>query len=162
MPFIAWWPGRIASGNESNAPAITLDVMPTLLSLAGVKTPADRPFDGVDLSTLLLEGKAPTARPLFWASLSNNGSRSEAMRDGPWKLVVNHPKAKPGTFDNERVELYRLDRDPRETNDIAKSKPERAQAMLARLKAWYADTQRTATSQPGGWLNRATDANKAK
>jgi len=162
VPCIAWWPGRIASGAENNSPTITLDVMPTLLSLAGVKSPADRPLDGVDLSMLLLEGKAPTSRPLFWASLGNNGSRNEAMRDGPWKLVVNHPKAKPGTFNNEQVELYRLDRDPSETNDLAQSEPEQADIMLTRLKAWYADTQRTATPQPGGWLNSAADGSNSK
>ena len=151
VPFIAWWPGRITPGASSAAPAITLDVMPTLLALAGVSPSTERPLDGVDLSNLLLKGEAPPARPLYWASLGNNGSRSEAMRDGPWKLVVNHPKAKPGSFDNEKVELYRLDQDPSEKNDLAASEPEQTQALLARLKAWYADTQRTATPQVGGW-----------
>ena len=151
VPFVAWWPGRIAPGTESDAPAITLDIMPTLLSLAGVAPSRERPLDGVDLSALLLKGEAPKARPLFWASLSNNGARSEAMRDGPWKLVVNHPKAKPGSFENEKVELYRLDRDPSEKTDLAAQEPEQTAALLARLKAWYADTQRTATPQEGGW-----------
>jgi arylsulfatase A len=151
VPCIAWWPGKIQAGSVSNAPTITLDVMPTLLSLAGLQPPADRPLDGVDLSTLLLHGKAPPERPLFWASLSNGGDRAEAMRDGPWKLVVNHPKARKGSFENEQVELYRLDQDPSEKNDLAANETELAAAMLARLKAWYADTQRTATPQSGGW-----------
>ena len=151
VPFIAWWPGKIAPGGESSTPAITLDLMPTLLALAGVKPSAERPLDGVDLSGLLLGGKTPPARPLFWAALSNNGARQEAMRDGPWKLVVNHPDAKPGSFAHEQVELYRLDQDPSEKTDLAKSAPDQAAALLLRLKAWYADTQRTATPQPGGW-----------
>ena len=151
VPFIAWWPGKIEAGSESDAPAITLDIMPTLLSLAGVEPPADRPLDGVDLSPLLLHGKVPRERPLFWASLGNGGNRAEAMRDGPWKLVVNHPKARKGSFENEQVELYRLDQDPSEKTDLAGEQPDRAAAMLKRLKAWYADTQRTATPQLGGW-----------
>ena len=73
------------------------------------------------------------------------------MRDGPWKLVVNHPKARKGSFENERVELYRLDQDPSEKTNLARAEPDRADAMLTRLKAWYNDTQRTATPQPGGW-----------
>ena len=151
VPFIAWWPGRITPGASNDTPTITLDVMPTLLALAGVTPSAERPVDGVDLSNLLLQGEAPSPRPLYWASLGNSGSRNEAMRDGPWKLVVNHPKAKPGSFDNEQVELYHLDQDPAEKNDLAASEPEQAKALLARLKAWYADTQRTATPQTGGW-----------
>jgi arylsulfatase A-like enzyme len=151
VPFIAWWPGKIAAGTSSDAPAITLDIMPTLLSLAGIEPPKERPLDGVDLSPLLLEGEPLPDRPLYWASLSNRGGRAEAMRNGPWKLVVQHPKSAPGSFENETVELYRLDRDPSEEQDLAKEQPDRAAAMLKQLKAWYADTQRTATPQPGGW-----------
>jgi arylsulfatase A-like enzyme len=151
VPFIAWWPGKIKAGSENDAPAITLDIMPTLLSLAGLEPLGDRPLDGVDLAPLLLHGKVARERPLFWASLGNGGNRAEAMRDGPWKLVVNHPKARKGSFENEQVELYRLDQDPSEKTDLAGERPDRAAAMLTRLKAWYANTQRTATPQPGGW-----------
>ena len=151
VPFIAWWPGRIVAGTECAMPGITLDVMPTLLSLAGVEASEARPLDGVDLSPVLLGKGVIDPRPLYWASLGNNGSRAESMREGPWKLVVNHPKAKPGSFENEQVELYRLDRDPGETQDLAKSEPEKSGELLAKLKAWYADTQGTATPQDRGW-----------
>jgi len=153
VPAIAWWPGRIKPGSVSNEPLISLDVMPTLLKLAEAPLP-EQPLDGVDLSPVLLEQKPLTPRPLYWASLSNNGGRSEALRDGEWKLVVNHPKAKPGTFENESVELYHLKTDPGEQTNIAARHPERAAAMLKQLKTWYADTQATATKQPGGWLER--------
>ena len=154
VPAIAWWPGRIQGDTKSDTPAISIDVMPTILALAGVEAPNQRPLDGVDLSPVLLKQQPLPARPLFWASMSNNGARSEAMREGPWKLVVNHPKAKPGTFDNEKVALYRLDTDPSEASDLAARQPERTADMLQRLKAWFADTQKTATPQPGGWLQQ--------
>lgn len=88
--------------------------MPTVLALVGVTPSAERPLEAVNLSNLLLKGESPPVRPLCLASLSNNGSPNEAVRDGPWKLVVNHPKAMPGRFENEKVELYRLDQDPSE------------------------------------------------
>lgn len=151
VPFISWWPGRIAAGTSSADPAITLDVMPTLLSLAGVASPSTRPLDGVDLSPILLRGETLSSRPLFWASLGNGGNRSEALREGDWKLVVQHPKAAPGSFENETVELYHLQNDPSEQNDVAGTHPERVGKMLEQLKHWYAETQRTATPQQGGW-----------
>ena len=151
VPFVAWWPGKIQPGSESDQLSITLDVMPTLLSLAGVEWDSRRVPDGKDLSTLLLDRKELDSRALFWASLSNRGQRSEAMREGPWKLVVQHRNASPGSFDNESVELYRLDTDPSETMDVANAVPARAQSMLARLKQWYAETQQDATAQSGGW-----------
>ncbi len=150
-PAIAWWPGTISAGAVSEEPLISIDVMPTLLALAGVASP-DRPLDGVDFSPVVLRDESLPSRPLYWASLSNGGARSEAMRDGEWKLVVQHPKAKPGTFENEKVELYHLAIDPQEEHDVAEQRPERAALMLAQLKSWYADTQATATPQPGGWL----------
>lgn len=156
VPAIAWWPGKIKAGTSSETPAISIDVMPTLLALAKVKVPEERSLDGVDLSPLLLKQQAVTPRPLFWASLSNSGKRSEAMRQGPWKLVVQHPKAKPGTFENEKIELYRLDQDPGEKQNRVKQEPQQAAAMLKQLKDWYQDTQSTATPQPGGWLSKGT------
>lgn len=151
VPFIAWWPGRIEPNTTNDTPAITLDVMPTLIALSGAALSGQRPLDGVDLSPLLLQGESLPKRPLYWASLSNNGSRSEAMREGGWKIVVQHPKAEPGSFDNETVELYRLDQDGAEQTDLKSQEPQRAAAMLNQLKRWYADTQRSATAQPGGW-----------
>jgi arylsulfatase A-like enzyme len=151
VPLIAWWPGRIAAGSQSDDPAISLDIMPTLLSLAGIAAAADRPLDGFDLTPRLLGDEPLPARPLFWASLSNQGQRNEAVRLGPWKLVVNHPQAKPGSFDNAQLELYRLDQDPSEQHDLAASYPDQAQRLRNLLQGWYADTQRTATPQQGGW-----------
>jgi hypothetical protein len=50
------------------------------------------------------------------------------------------------------VELHRLDQDPSEKTDLSGEEPDRASAMQSRLRAWYADTQKNATHQVGGWL----------
>ncbi len=153
VPAIAWWPGKIKPGTSTDALSITLDVMPSILSVAGIEKPKNRSLDGIDLSPVIFDQKKDLqSRPLYWASLSNNGARSEALRDGPWKLVVQHPKAKPGTFANEQVELFRLDKDISENINLAAEEPKRAADMLKQIKAWYADTQKTATPQPGGWI----------
>ena len=151
VPAIAWWPGRIEAGGVSDETLISIDIMPTLLDLAGAEAPT-RALDGVDFSSVFLRGESLKPRAFYWASLSNNGRRSEAMRDGVWKLVVQHPKAKPGTFDNGVVQLFNLDTDPSEKTDLAFRESKRAVKMSKQLKAWYADTQMTATKQPGGWL----------
>ncbi|MCD0458051.1 sulfatase-like hydrolase/transferase [Roseiconus lacunae] len=151
VPAFAWWPGRIQAGTHSDECLISLDVMPTLLAVAGVAPEGGRKLDGVDLSPVLFAQQTLPSRKLFWASLSNRGQRSEAMRHGPWKLVVQHPKADPGTFENEHAELYHLGNDPAEEIDVAKREPERTKRMLEELKTWYAETQQSATEQPGGW-----------
>lgn len=150
VPAIAWWPSRVRPRSTSNQPLISLDVMPTILSLAGIST-AEMHLDGVDFSSIVLQETELPRRPLYWASLSNNGQRAEAMRKGPWKLVVKHPKAKPGTFENPRLELFRLDRDPGEKRNLAESDPHRATQMQKELRAWYAEATANATPQLGGW-----------
>lgn len=150
VPAIAWWPGHIKPGSVSDEPLISLDVMPTILSLAGILS-EDKDLDGIDFSPLFLDQKQLPPRPLFWASLSNNGRRAEAMRDGKWKIVVQHRNAKPGTFENPSVELYQLSDDPAEQHDLAKLHPDRAEHMHLRLRSWYAETIENATSQKGGW-----------
>ncbi len=139
VPCIGWWPGRIAAGSVSAAPAMTIDVMPTILALAGVEAPADRPLDGADLSPVLLGKGTLAERPLYWASLGNNGSRAEAMREGGWKVVVQHPGAAPGSFDNPVVELFHLSEDPEEKRDLAAENAELAGRMAERLRDWYGE-----------------------
>jgi len=153
VPAIAWWPGRINPGTSSDETLISIDIMATLLDLAGTKTNG-KPLDGITFSDVMLKNKPIAKRPLYWASLSNNGRRSEAIRDGDWKLVVQHPRANPGTFENEKLELYNLANDPSEKTDLANKYPDRTRKLSRQLKAWFADTRRSASPQPGGWLNR--------
>ncbi len=151
VPAIAWWPGKIPAGTDSSAPVISIDVTPTLLSLAKAGHSTAK-FDGVDISPVLFHRKDLPARPLYWAYLGNRGNRQEAMRDGAWKLVVNHRKAKPGTFGNETAELFDLSKDPGEKSDISGQHPAQVAKMLNQLKAWYADCGASAPQQQGGWL----------
>ncbi len=151
VPAIAWWPGRIEAGSQSDTPLISIDIMPTLLTLAGL-SPENHQLDGVDFSPVIFNGDPLAPRPLYWASLGNGGNRAEAMREGPWKLNIQHPKATPGTFENPTIELYRLDQDPSESTNLSTEFPDQAATMRAQLESWFADTQATATPQPGGWL----------
>lgn len=151
VPAIAWWPGKIPAGKTSDELLISLDVMPTLLSLANVSH-GNLVLDGRDFSPVMLDQESLPARPLYWASMSNRGFRSEAMRDGPWKLVVRHPDAAPGTFENPQLELYNLDSDLAETNDVKDRYPDKAAQMHQQIQDWFKEVTRDATPQLGGWL----------
>ncbi|MBM3851898.1 MAG: N-acetylgalactosamine-6-sulfate sulfatase [Verrucomicrobia bacterium] len=129
VPAIAWWPGRIKPG-VSDQLAISLDLMPTMLAFAGLAAPTARPLDGMSLTSHLLENQPLPPRQLFW-----NG---RAMRDGPWKFIV----------DAGQPHLFNLQSDLGEKNNLAAQEPERVQRMLARLEEWKADVDRDATPQP--------------
>jgi len=132
VPAIAWWPGKIEPGRKTDQLCISLDLMPTMLDMAGIDSNSDRQFDGVSLVPLLLEGQSLEPRQLYWNGL--------AMREGPWKLIA--------TANRKRTELYNLDVDLLETTNVADAHPERVDRMLNALAAWKRDVAEGATPQP--------------
>ena len=134
VPAIAWWPGKIPAGERTDALTISLDLMPTMLDLADVSPSENRLLDGASLADLLLEGKPLGRRELFW--------EGEAMREGPWKLVLEAP----GLTDPPG--LFHLGKDLAERNNVAAAHPERVKRMKKAIKAWREEMRRTATKQP--------------
>lgn len=125
VPAIAWWPGKIAPGKETDATTMTMDLMPTFLELAGAALPsADSPqaLDGVSLKPLLLNAKAPAERTLFW----RNGDL-KAVRSGSWTLVV---------IRDSPPELYDLSKDLGQKRNLAAQEPKRVAALQAQLADW--------------------------
>ncbi len=136
VPFIARWPGKIKAGSASKELAISLDVMPTILSAAGISSPKDHPLDGTNLLPLLTEQKPLKERTLFWGH-----GNSRAVRQGQWKLITNAPGQKqPG--------LFNLSTDLAEKTDLADQEPERLKKLLRALKAWEKEVTENAAPQP--------------
>ncbi|WP_278470277.1 sulfatase-like hydrolase/transferase [Gimesia maris] len=136
VPAIACWPGRIPEGTVCDETVISIDLMPTLLELANAKIPAGHKLDGVSLVSLLKDRKSLVPRQIFW---EYNGK--SAMRQGPWKLVMNQTPKEP-------IGLYDLTRDLSESKNLADNQPQRVQQMQSALAAWKSDVQKTATPQP--------------
>ena len=61
MVGLARWPGKIQPGRVSGATLSSMDYLPTMLALAGVELPADRVYDGLDVSSVLLAPKSGDA-----------------------------------------------------------------------------------------------------
>lgn len=124
VPAIAAWPGRIAPGT-SDALALTMDLMPTLLELAGVS-----------LAGVLLRGEALAPRQVFWSY----GGRF-AVREGEWKLLVGEGGAETAKHSHDSTRsggerLFNLADDPVEARDLAPAEPARRDALFAALARW--------------------------
>lgn len=125
-PTIAYWPGRIAPGSESEFASAGWDWLPTLCELTGEETPSG--LDGVSLvPTLIGVGKQTPHDHLYW-EFHEKGGR-QAIRRGPWK-AVRYGVAKDPT---SVPELYNLDRDPGETTDVAAEFPAIVSELAARI-----------------------------
>lgn len=138
VPAIAAWPGRIKPGTTTDQTALGMDLMPTLLELSRTAVPAGHHLDGVSLAGLLLHGRPLPERTVFWGY-----NRRYAVRQGPWKLVINPPagtaaKKKAAPADPE-LGLFNLADDVAEANNLASAQPDRVRALQSALKRWQQD-----------------------
>ena len=119
VPMIAYWPGTIKSASTSDLPAAAWDIMPTLADLAKVTPPEN--IDGISLvPTFIGKKKKQVQREyLYW---EYHMGKQQAVRMGKWKGVRFG-----GTL--EPIELYDLNSDIGETNNIAAQHPEIVQKI---------------------------------
>jgi len=89
VPGVFCWPGTIRPGSVVKASASTLDVLPTVFSLANEPLPAGRTIDGRDIRPYFNADTFPGTVPSFVFFYSGFGDNSiGAVRQGPWKLHV--------------------------------------------------------------------------
>ena len=139
-----WVRGPGFTPRDEPMPVQLFDLMPTLVELAGASRPDDRAIDARALSPAL-RGEAFERGPLFWhfpAYLEGRDAESReperrfrttpggAIRDGRWKLIE--------WYEDGAVELYDLEADPGEANDLAGSEPATRDRLHARLRGWRA------------------------
>ena len=127
-PLIMHWPQGITErGAIRHTPGYLPDIMATLLDVTGLPYPeqwegqAIAPLEGHSLKPAL-QAELPERPPMFWEHEGNC-----AVRIGKWKLVRKHP----GPW-----ELYDLDADRTELNDLAAQHPGRLRDMAAQYEAW--------------------------
>ncbi|MFA8017222.1 arylsulfatase [Bremerella cremea] len=131
-PLIAHWPQGIQlSGGEGrlvDAPGHVIDVMPTLLEVAGATYPTAHdgkeviPTPGQSFAAQFQGPQDVAARDLFWEHEGN-----KAIRRGDWKAV----RIKSGAW-----QLYDLKQDRTETNNLAKEQPEKTKELAQAWKQW--------------------------
>lgn len=148
VPMIIAGPG-ISKPGVSDQPVVSMDIFPTFLELAGIDYGK---VDGVSLLPLLRSGKknggAQGTKPdqsaaveslgrevIFWHYPHYHGSGwkpGSALRAGKWKVIVH--------YEEGITELYNLEEDPRERNDLSESMPEKTTEMKLLLDRKLAET----------------------
>lgn len=125
VPLIIQGPGLSRTGRVSDTPVVSMDLFPTLLSLAQIPHEAN---DGKDLSGLIRTNDKIERESLVWHYPHYHGSAwkpGSAIREGKWKLVH--------FYETGISELFDLETDPGETENLAKVYPDKAEALQQNL-----------------------------
>ena len=124
-PFIAYWPGVVKPGILTPQIGHVMDVLPTCLEVAGAEYP--KTYDGHEITPVegrsllpIFQGNTPAGHEaIFWEHEGN-----KAVRQGKWKLVCKFP---------DTWELYDMEADRTEQNNLAKKMPDK----IAELRSLY-------------------------
>ena len=149
VPLIVYWPGRIKPDSTSNALVTGTDYYPTLLEMIGLPTLPNQHVDGVSFLPAL-QGKDHDRGAIYWhfPHYSNHGYQSPggAIRLGKYKLLEY--------YENGSVQLFDLEKDISEQNDLSKAEPDVRSKLLKMLHDWRREVDakmpypKTATSKP--------------
>lgn len=125
-PMIIAGPGVADRGSKRSAYLTVMDLAPTLLELAGIDYPTGesvQPMRGESINAFLA-GETDVVHDDNYVTVHAHGGRM-LMRKGKWKLTSLEPP-----FDESKLELFNLEADPGETNNLAEAEPEKYQEML--------------------------------
>lgn len=117
VPLIIAGPEITNPGSVSEQVVVSMDYFTTMLSMAGINHESN---DGISLLPLIKEGTKVKRDALFWHYPHYHGSAwkpGSAIRKGDWKLVVH--------YEDNRTELFNLESDPGETEDVSAAHPEK-------------------------------------
>ncbi|TDI69077.1 MAG: DUF4976 domain-containing protein [Bacteroidetes bacterium] len=147
VPFMILWPGMTEPGAVRYSPATTMDIAPTIEEMAGLPPRELSARDGVSLVALVKSDSNDVNRSLFWHFPHYHGSGnrpSGAVLDGRYKLVE--------WLEDGSLELFDLESDPSELNNIALFEPSTTERLRQLLHDWREGVDAEMPTPNPDWL----------
>lgn len=155
VPGIIRWPGMLKAGQTSSEPVGAVDFLPTLCEVAGVSAPDDRVLDGSSILPLLNGKEIRREKPLYWQFNYAKTAPRVVIRDGNWKLLAELDINDQGNLTAitelqmqqlkeaklKNFELYNLETDREESQELSESYPEQLQKMIIAMSNIYNEVQ---------------------
>ncbi len=136
IPFIVRWPGKIEPGSTCNQTVSSIDLMATIADLLDADLPPNAGEDSVSLLPLF-SGKD---EPIHQAVVHQSNPGVFAIRSGKWKLLLGPGSGAPKVMNPQ---LYDLEQDLSEKNDLASKHPEEVERLLKLMEQYVVDGRST-------------------
>jgi len=145
VPCIIKWPSKIKEVRRTDIPVSGLDIFPTLMDIVGDKN--DYNLDGISLKPFLTENKIVAERSLFWhfpiylqkVNTKKDEARDPLFRTRPGSVIRKGKWKLHEYFEDGVLELYDLETDLREQNDLSEQNPEKVKELYKELQKWRTD-----------------------
>jgi arylsulfatase A-like enzyme len=145
VPYILKWPNIIEANTTNKTPIVNMDFFPTFMSIIGVQL-NNKILDGQDILPLL-KGKNIEERPLYWHfpiylqaySVEKDDGKDPLFRTRPGSTIIYKNWKLHHYFEDDDLELYNLEYDLGERNNLATSHPKKKQELFKLLNDWRND-----------------------
>ncbi len=144
VPFIVRWPAGVEAGSSSNEVICLTDLMATCAELTGAQLPDNAGEDSVSFAPALKGEPIVSTRQ---GVVHHSVSGQFAYRDGKWKILLTKASGgwtKESMSDNAPAQLYDMEADPEEQNNLYHSHPEVFERLFAQLESDVARGRSTA------------------
>lgn len=138
VPGFLRWPAKIEAGREVREIAGAIDLLPTLVALAGIERVGDKPLDGIDFTPLILgsgadanDAAANATDRMFFSTWAGRTS----VRTQRYRL-------------DDQGALFDMEKDPGQTRDISEENPQVAERLRAAVVAWDEEMQQELAAKP--------------
>lgn len=157
LPLFVYWPVTLPAGRKCEPIVSHIDVLPTVLEMCGVEMPRDRHLDGKSLLPLMKgNGAEWPERTLFFQQTRPDTAHrvygdeprpfvNGAARGQRYKIVMASSDAEEmysKAIGPEETQLYDIENDPGEQNNIARAHPEIVMKLRAEYEAWFRDVSK--------------------
>jgi len=149
-PWIVRWPGVVEAGSTCDEPVITVDILPTICEVLGLRLPSGPVIDGRSIVPLLKQTGSLGRDELFWHFPHYRYSQElpySIIRRGHWKLIKRYAGPK-------KYELFNLKDDPYEQNDLASTNAAKVRQLDERLAIWLRHTRARMPKANPDYINK--------
>ncbi|MEM9282190.1 MAG: sulfatase [Verrucomicrobiota bacterium] len=154
QPTLYSWPGTVKTGDRGDQLASSIDIVPTMLSAAGLDVPEDLP--GIDLMPILRSGEPTPRSEVFGEGFAHDIADVDHPEEsllyrwiveGKWKLLLTYDGAVNRYNDvhprtERRPQLFDLLKDPHETTNLAAEHPDVVADLAEKIRNWWTVEER--------------------